>query len=110
MAVLGHDDGSGWQKVVRLFRRAFRSFETERTDAESSWRLIFELERDDLDGGYVASCRDIPGAMSQGETADEALSNCMACVAEILEMRLRQQIADAPDSTDSCTRVAVTVG
>jgi predicted RNase H-like HicB family nuclease len=39
--------------------------------------LIFRvrLERDLEDGGFVASCTDLPGCFSQGDTREEALEN-----------------------------------
>lgn len=33
------------------------------------------LTKDELDGGWVADCIDLPGCLSQGETQAEALEN-----------------------------------
>ena len=37
--------------------------------------LTFVVTPDELDGGYVAECVDLPGCMSQGDTIEEALRN-----------------------------------
>ena len=41
----------------------------------------------DPDGGFVAQCIEVPGAISQGETREEALENIQEAIALILETR-----------------------
>jgi predicted RNase H-like HicB family nuclease len=47
------------------------------------------VERDELDGGYVAECLNLPGCVSQGETEDEALENLADAIIEVLRVRMR---------------------
>lgn len=49
-----------------------------------SFRVV--LERAEK-GGYVVKCLDVPGAVSQGETEEEALENIKDAVRGILEAR-----------------------
>ena len=42
---------------------------------------------DEIDGGYIAECPDIPGCMSQGETEEEALENIQEAIELCLEVR-----------------------
>lgn len=44
-----------------------------------------QLERDELDGGWVAECLEVPGCMSEGETQDEALRNLVDAMSEVTE-------------------------
>jgi predicted RNase H-like HicB family nuclease len=46
------------------------------------WRM--EVERDHLDGGWLAQCPDLPGCVSQGETEVEAFRNLADAMSEIL--------------------------
>lgn len=39
------------------------------------------------EGGYIVQCVEIPGAISQGETVDEALANAADAIKEILSVR-----------------------
>ncbi|MHB8603731.1 MAG: type II toxin-antitoxin system HicB family antitoxin [Thermoplasmatota archaeon] len=42
------------------------------------------------EGGYVVQCVEIPGAISQGETVEEALSNIAEAIELILDVRREQ--------------------
>ena len=39
------------------------------------------------EGGYVVQCVEIPGAISQGETQEEALDNIVDAITSILDVR-----------------------
>lgn len=43
------------------------------------------LEKDEVDGGYSVQCLELPGAISQGETRDEALRNIKEAIELVLE-------------------------
>jgi len=43
------------------------------------------LEREE-EGGYSAYCLELPGAISQGETREEALSNVKEAIEAVLEV------------------------
>jgi predicted RNase H-like HicB family nuclease len=72
----------------------FRSFETGRDDqaASATWRLTVLTERDELDGGWIAECVDLPGCMSQGETEREALENLADAIGGVLAVRVQDRL------------------
>lgn len=43
-----------------------------------------KLTRDKDEGGYVVTCRDLPEAITQGETIDEALAEAADCLEEAI--------------------------
>ena len=47
------------------------------------------------EGGYVARCLELPGALSRGETKEEALTNVKEAVLTILDM-MREQGEPVP--------------
>ncbi len=46
-----------------------------------------KLTRDRKDGGHVVSCRDIPEAITQGETVEEALTEAEGALQAAIEGR-----------------------
>jgi len=50
-------------------------------------KLHIYITPDDIDGGFIAECPDIPGCMSQGETEEEALRNIREAIELCLEVR-----------------------
>lgn len=56
----------------------------------------------DVDGGYVAQVAELPGAISQGETVEEALAN----VREAAELYLEDAAAEDPRSGGPAGRSA----
>lgn len=59
---------------------------------QGSWHLQVEVEADELDGGFVAECIDLPGAMAQGETEEEALEELNEAIQGIVAVKMRRQI------------------
>ena len=49
-------------------------------------KLTVEIEEAE-EGGYVVRCVEIPGAISEGETIDEALENAKDAIREVLKAR-----------------------
>lgn len=47
-----------------------------------------KLMPDKADGGYVVTCRDLPEAITQGETLDEALAEAADCLEEAIAARI----------------------
>ena len=78
--------------LARLFRRQARPDVGELS-------FTIELTEDELDGGFVAEVLELPGCMSQGDTFDEAMSNIVDAIAEVLATRLAPQI-EAPRRND----------
>jgi predicted RNase H-like HicB family nuclease len=56
-----------------------------------TWELTLIIEPDDLDGGFVAECAEVTGAMGQGETEQEAVQDLMEAINAIVEVRLREE-------------------
>src|SRR3954469_18903194 len=52
-----------------------------------------KLAPDKQDGGYIVTCRDLPEAITQGETLEEALADA----ADALEEAVAGRISDARD-------------
>jgi len=50
------------------------------------------LEEDEEVGGYIVSCPGLPGCVSQGETADEALENIKEAIQACLESLAEDEI------------------
>src|SRR5215208_5608022 len=82
------------QAAFAAIRRAFRKFETLRDEesASAAWRLTVLAEPDELDGGWIAECVELPGCMSQGETEEEALENLADAIGGILAVKVQAQL------------------
>jgi predicted RNase H-like HicB family nuclease len=82
------------QAVFQALRRVFRAFETQRDDdaASATWHLTVLTERDELDGGWIAECVDLPGCMSQGETEEEALENLADAIGGVLAVKVQERL------------------
>ncbi|QSB14841.1 type II toxin-antitoxin system HicB family antitoxin [Natronosporangium hydrolyticum] len=63
----------------------------------------------DLDGGYVAQVAELPGAISQGETVEEALVNVREAAELYLEDATAEELA-ALDAHPVTAAVQVSVG
>jgi predicted RNase H-like HicB family nuclease len=46
------------------------------------------------EGGYWASCVEVPGANGQGETREECLASLASAVKELLELNRAEAIGD----------------
>ena len=49
-----------------------------------------KLSPDKRDGGYVVTCRDLPEAITQGETVEEALAEAADCLEEAIAGRIEE--------------------
>jgi predicted RNase H-like HicB family nuclease len=63
----------------------------------------------DPDGGYVAQVAELPGAISQGETVEEALANVREAAELYLEDATPEELA-ALDAHPVTASVQVSVG
>lgn len=57
-----------------------------------SLEFTVEVEADELDGGYIAECVELPGCMSQGETEEEALENIVDAITGVLSTRMQAHV------------------
>lgn len=46
------------------------------------------LAADEVDGGYVVTCRDVPDVITQGDTLEEALEAAEGALEAAIEMRI----------------------
>lgn len=84
--------------IFGTLRKVFGRAEDERktvgepSDLEHSatWALTMSVEADEYDGGFVAACAEVPGAMGQGESEDEALHDLLEAINAIVAVRLEQ--------------------
>ncbi|MDW8308425.1 MAG: type II toxin-antitoxin system HicB family antitoxin [Verrucomicrobiales bacterium] len=53
------------------------------------------VHRGDPDeGGYWATCLEVPGANGQGETREECLANLAAAIQELLELNRAEAVSN----------------
>ena len=68
-----------------------------------------KLTPDRKDGGYVVTCRDIPEAITQGDTADEALAEAEGALQAAIEGRIEDALdIPAPSQPKRGERLATT--
>jgi predicted RNase H-like HicB family nuclease len=60
-----------------------------------TWNLEISVIADELDGGFIAECANVPGAMSQGETKEEALENLIDAVQGIVAAQMEASFRDS---------------
>ncbi|HUT73816.1 MAG TPA: type II toxin-antitoxin system HicB family antitoxin [Armatimonadota bacterium] len=53
-------------------------------------KLHVAIRPDEIDGGYIAACPEIPGCMSEGLTEQDALENLREAIELCLEARKEQ--------------------
>lgn len=76
-------NNSGWISEVNLFSRATQQSSALSITKASTGLHIFLWKGDD--GLLVARCLEIPAAISQGKTRDEALQNIEEALSLVLE-------------------------
>jgi predicted RNase H-like HicB family nuclease len=87
--------------VIAFFaalRRIFGRAEDEREcvyepDTQShigTWNLQVAVTPDEIDGGFIAECLDVPGAASQGNTQAEALENLIDAVQGVVAAKMEE--------------------
>lgn len=75
-----------------------------------TWNLRLSVTADELDGGFIAECLDVPGAVAQGETQAEALENLIDAVQGVLAAGMEEQFrAIALDAAPGVTQLTVTL-
>jgi predicted RNase H-like HicB family nuclease len=65
------------------------------------------LHRGEADeGGFWATCLEVPGANGQGETEEECLSDLAAAVKLVLEVNEEEALRDDPTAVKTTLAVA----
>lgn len=68
-----------------------RHHEPPTISERGTWNLLIQVEPDELDGGFVAETQDVPGAMAQGDTEEEAVENLGDALAAIVQAKMDEQ-------------------
>jgi predicted RNase H-like HicB family nuclease len=79
-------EGSGRQTAMSARDKTSDLFK------EGALRIVFTIQKDDLDGGYIAECADLPGCISQGETQVEAAANLADAIAGYLAVVIEDHL------------------
>lgn len=99
--------------IFATMRKVFGRAEDERetvggdptVEHHASWALTMSVQPDDCDGGFIAECAEVPGAMGQGETEDEALRDLVEAINAVVAVRLEQSSDATRESTADGTRI-----
>lgn len=68
-----------------------------------------KLTRDRKDGGYVVTCRDLPEAITQGDSLDEAMTQAEGALQAAIEGRIEDGLAiPAPSRPKRGERIVAT--
>lgn len=62
------------------------------TRIENKTKFVIRIEADELDGGFVAECLNLPGCASHGDTEREAVENLVEAIAGVLEARMQRHL------------------
>lgn len=54
----------------------------------SRFTFAAQLTQDEIDGGWVVTCRDLPEAITQGDTIELALAEARDCLEEAIAARI----------------------
>ena len=73
-------------------------------DCDGIVRVQVHVEYDETDQAYIASCVDIPGCISYGQTVGEALENLVEAFTGIMNVQLQSRAREAVESAE--TRVS----
>lgn len=66
--------------------------------------LVHKGEPDE--GGFWATCLEVPGANGQGETREECLQDLRQAVTVMLELNREQVLADDPNTQEMALAMA----
>lgn len=53
------------------------------------------LEEDEVDGGFVVRCLELPGCVSEGETEEEAIANIADAIGGVITARMHENLKDS---------------
>jgi len=61
------------------------------SEVTAKFEFVVEVTPDELDGGFVVKCLNLPGCVSEGETVDEALDNLADAIAGVMITRFEER-------------------
>jgi predicted RNase H-like HicB family nuclease len=74
---------------------------------DTTFTAIYEEVPESEGGGYVAYVEELPGAISEGDTIDEARRNLKDAIELLLEAN--RELAGVPQASGRVTREKITV-
>ena len=92
---------------LRALRKAAKSFESHRDEDKFFFKFDVTVEKDELDGGYVAESIDFPGCVAEGETEEEALENIIDALGGVLTVRLQKNLREMGGGTNPVTNGSI---
>jgi predicted RNase H-like HicB family nuclease len=88
----------GWNLARALVSRL--AGRTSR-DGDGIVRVQVHVEYDETDQAYIASCVDIPGCISYGQTVGEALENLVEAFTGVVNVQLQSRAREAVESAEA---------
>lgn len=114
------------QRSLSMFRRLLDSirkaaglgtpvdpthWDKEKNALHAEIEFKVSVVEDELDGGYIVECLNLPGCMSQGDTVEEAVEKIGEAIAGVLaarfERNLRAQEAAIENGTEQPRELTV---
>jgi predicted RNase H-like HicB family nuclease len=74
-----------------------------------TWNLEVSVIPDEIDGGFIAECSNIPGAVSQGDTEEEAVEGLIDAVQGIVAAKMQENFREAHESAPGTYRLSSSV-
>jgi predicted RNase H-like HicB family nuclease len=92
------------RKTVARGSRGHARWDVAKQEVDAEIEIRLTITEDELDGGFVVECLNLPGCMSQGDTVEEAVENMGEALFGVLAARferdLREQEAKIETSGD----------
>ena len=92
---------AAWSGVAgSALQRLSMKLGSKSAEMTAQMKFTVQVAHDELDGGFVAECLELPGCVSQGETEKEALDNIVDAITEVVEIRMQDSLKSAEFSID----------
>jgi len=92
---------SGLAKAWSLAKSLVSSLIGHARGGDGVVRVRVHIEYDEVDQAYIASCIDIPGCISYGQTDGEALENLVEAFTGVMNVRLQLRAQEAVKSAET---------
>jgi predicted RNase H-like HicB family nuclease len=77
------------------------------SEVTGKFNFKVQVTPDELDGGYVVECLNLPGCVSEGETVEEALDNLADAIAGVMITRFEERLPPTTSvSAERCERAS----
>lgn len=82
------------RKTVARGTRGHARWNPEERAVDAEIEIRLSVTADELDGGFVVECLNLPGCMSQGETVEEAIENMGEALFGVLAARFERDLRE----------------